>query len=158
MATTKKKTKAKSGTSASKKKKGRPRAPDITEADLKKIEGMAAFGMPVKKIAIIMGMSKATFERRCIENPLIFEALERGRANAEMQVTNAAYNMAKSGQNTAMTQFWLKCRAGWKDTTRVEHTGADGAPLSPEAAFSQRLANMSDDELEKFIQDKESQK
>lgn len=33
---------------------------------------------------------------------------------------------------TAMI-FWMKCRAGWREVSRMEHTGADGVPLIPDA-------------------------
>jgi hypothetical protein len=37
--------------------------------------------------------------------------------------------MAISGQHPAATFFWLKTRAGWRETDRLEHTGPNGQPV-----------------------------
>jgi hypothetical protein len=34
----------------------------------------------------------------------------------------------KGGNVTAMI-FWLKARAGWRETTKLEHAGAPGEPI-----------------------------
>jgi hypothetical protein len=51
------------------------------------------------------------------------------KANAA--VANKAYQMAVAGSPPAATFFWLKCRNGWKETSRIEHTGPGGKALVP---------------------------
>jgi hypothetical protein len=36
--------------------------------------------------------------------------------------------------------FWLKTRAGWKDTTSHEVSGKDGAPVAVEEVSNRQLA------------------
>jgi hypothetical protein len=48
-------------------------------------------------------------------------------------VANNLYNIAtdpthKSGAQAAM--FWMKTRARWRETNRLEHTGPDGQPIA----------------------------
>jgi hypothetical protein len=50
--------------------------------------------------------------------------------------------MATSGTYPAATMFWLKCRAGWKETTVLQHSGPNGGPIQ-----------ISNDELDKRITD-----
>lgn len=99
----------------------------LTECE--KIEKMASVGLAVDQIAALLNVSKRTFERRMKEEPAILDALEKGRARATFKVANRAYKMAESGHCPAMTMFWLKCRAGWKETRGVEHSGSLGGVL-----------------------------
>jgi hypothetical protein len=50
---------------------------------------------------------------------------------AHAAVANRAYQMAVTGNPPAATFFYLKTQCGWRETTRVEHTGKDGRPLVP---------------------------
>jgi hypothetical protein len=57
--------------------------------------------------------------------------LDRGFSVANMKVRKTLFEMATSGENTAATIFYAKCRLGMSsvDTVKVEATGKDGAPL-----------------------------
>ena len=48
---------------------------------------------------------------------------------ANAQVAKGLFDQAKQG-NTSAAIFWLKTRAGWKETNVNEITGADGQPVS----------------------------
>lgn len=50
--------------------------------------------------------------------------LAEGRDHANALVTQALFKTATSGGmgSVAAAIFWLKCRAGWKETQVVEHT------------------------------------
>lgn len=61
------------------------------------------------------------------------QEIERGHALQMMRVKKRAFEMVMEG-NVPMTIFWLKTRAGWAETMKVENTGADGTPL-PAAGF-----------------------
>lgn len=95
-----------------------------TSEDIKKIETLAGYGLSIARIAGVFGISKATMERRQSEYPDVSEAIEKGRALAESAVTQTAYKMAVSGNNTAMTIFWLKTRAKWRESDSEQLTGA----------------------------------
>jgi len=41
-------------------------------------------------------------------------------ANANSNVTKALYEMATSENDIAATLFWLKCRAGWRESPALE--------------------------------------
>jgi len=56
------------------------------------------------------------------------QELDDGRVDANAQIGKSLYEQAKNG-NTAAMIFWLKTRAGWKETQVNEHTGLDGKPL-----------------------------
>lgn len=86
----------------------------IEPKDLSKIATMAGLGLKVPDIAAIFNMSKTTFERRCRENPSIYEALLKGRAEARIGLTKKAYQTAIAG-DTTMLIFLLKTQCGFTD-------------------------------------------
>ena len=88
---------------------------EFTEKDMEQIETMAGLGMPLHHIAAVIGVGKATIERHAKTNPALTEALEKGRGKAAHEIYKTAYELAKSGKVPAMTMFWLKCQAGWKE-------------------------------------------
>ena len=86
-------------------------------------ERMAGVGMTIEQMGAVWGRTGRTLTKRMKEDPQLKEAIERGRAQAHMKVANVAYKMAISGQTPAMTMFWLKARARWKETRVTEHKG-----------------------------------
>lgn len=95
----------------------------ITDDDIIKIERMAAAGLTMDQIASVWDRNKRTFQLHMKDNQELKDAIDRGRVKANLAVANIAYKMAISGQSPAMTMFWLKCRARWKEVTRVEVDG-----------------------------------
>lgn len=93
---------------------------EISDQDLKYIRKMGGLGQPIKWIAAMLDMSKASFERRMAEDPKISEALEKGRAEMVGAVAETAFQMAMSGKHPNMTMFVLKCRANWKESVDFE--------------------------------------
>ena len=87
----------------------------ISKSEYPIIEKLASQGMSVSLIADYFGISKATLERRISECIELSEALKRGRSRGIDNVTSVAYQMAISGKCPAMTIFWLKCQALWKE-------------------------------------------
>jgi len=80
---------------------GRP-AHQPTDQNRLQVKTLAAVGIRHEDIAVKLGISADTLTKY--------------------------YRQAKNGNTTAMI-FWLKTRAGWKETQVNEHTGADGQPL-----------------------------
>lgn len=87
----------------------------LTEDEIRRISFYSGMGLSVTKMSALIGISKATFERRYKDQPELVEALLKGRAQAESAVTKSCYDQAVSGRSPTMTIFWLKCRAGWKE-------------------------------------------
>lgn len=53
------------------------------------------------------------------------EELDLAAAQANATVGGALFNKAKKGDTAAMI-FWLKTRAGWRETKNLDHSSADG--------------------------------
>ncbi len=79
------------------------------------IATLASEGKTISQIAYELGMSKATFDRRIAEDPILKSWLESGRVKSLEKVESVAYQMAVSGMNLKMTMFWLRHKAGWKN-------------------------------------------
>lgn len=66
--------------------------------------------------------------------------LDEGTVQATAKVARTLYGIAThpGGGSSTVTAaiFWLKTRAGWKETQQVEHTGKDGAPIATTVAMS----------------------
>jgi hypothetical protein len=54
--------------------------------------------------------------------------LEDGRIDANAAIGQTLFQQAKDG-NTSAAIFWLKTRAGWKETQAHEIMGADGSKI-----------------------------
>ena len=106
--------------------RGRPFLPKIETRDLPKLATMAGLGLKVVDIAAIFGLSKCTFERQCKENPSIYEALLKGRAEARIGLTKKAYQMAMSG-DTATMIFLLKTQCGFTERTEQININIDAS-------------------------------
>ena len=89
----------------------------IDGVEISKIEAMSGIGLTLEEIAAIYGVSADTLRTAFRKNDAAYQATIRGRALAKQNVSKTVYDMAVSGKHPTMTQFWLKCRAGWKETT-----------------------------------------
>lgn len=108
------------------KKGGKPRR-QFTEADLKQIRTMAGLGMPARQMAAILNMSHDWFMHLVKKDDTARQNIEEGRAISSINVRKSAYEMAQT--DPVMMKFWLKTREGFRETDRLEVTGADGKPL-----------------------------
>ena len=88
-----------------------------TDKDRGIVRAMAAYGVPQEDIGKVVGVSHVTL-RKYFERELETAALE---ANAK--VAETCYSMATSGNVPAATFFWLKTRAGWRETNNLDHSG-----------------------------------
>lgn len=135
---TKPATKAKA-TPKPKRKPGEPKRGPLpwkpSPEDLAKIELYAGLGSTQDSVAVMLGKSSRTFRG----NETAKEAFERGKAQTITKVAGALVSKALKG-DTASAIFYLKTQAGWKETSRQEHTGADGKPIE--------YQNLSEDEVD----------
>jgi len=82
----------------------------------------ATVGTPQEQIARIVGIDPKTLRLHYREE------LDLAEAQANAVIGGALFKKAKAGDTAAMI-FWMKTRAGWKETVRNEHTGKDGTDL-----------------------------
>ena len=105
------------------------RTKPLVEIDIKKVEALAANGLTMQEISDALGIHPATLYRRKAKETEIQAAIRRGRAKGLAVVTNKLMEQAKAG-NIAAIIFYLKARAGWRDTQSIDVTNSDGS-LSP---------------------------
>ena len=91
-----------------------PHQPDPASRRL--VEHHAAIGTPHEQIAKLLQLSLNTLKKHYPEE------LELGLARANAVVSGTLFAEAKSGNITAAI-FWMKTRAGWRETAKVEHSG-----------------------------------
>lgn len=84
-------------------------------------------GMPEADIATVVGISPKTLRK------YYRHELDTGHLQANARVAQALFNKAlsKTDRSAVTAQiFWLKTRAGWKETSAHEISGADGSPVA----------------------------
>ena len=101
-----------------------PGRPPYQPTDHSKVQvkTLAAVGIRHEDIASKMGIIADTLTK------YYRQELDEGRIDANAQIGKSLYEQAKAGNTTAMI-FWLKTRAGWKETQVNELVGANGALL-----------------------------
>jgi len=94
-----------------------------TEETRKLVKMLASLGTRYQDIALKLDIIDDTL-RKHYKNEL-----EEGRIDANAQIANTLFQQAKKGNMTAAI-FWLKTRAGWKETTAHELSGANGSAIN----------------------------
>lgn len=102
---------------------GRP-AKTIPKDQYVRVAKLAGYGMTNQQIASIFEMSHTTFEKLLKEDEELREMMRAGKEQINELVVDSAYQQAVSGKVPAMTMFWLKCRAGWKENNQLHLTGS----------------------------------
>lgn len=87
-------------------------------------------GISSRATAAAIGISEPTLNRYYRED------LDLAHEYCNGEVADTLFRMAKSGRHPAATFFWLKTRAGWRETHHVD------------MRVSSDLSKLSDDELE----------
>lgn len=110
--------------SEEKNKGGRP-AHEPTEATRKLCLTLSGYGVPQEEIGRQIGIHQETLRIHYRDE------LDSGVAQANARVAESLYKKAISDgpQAASSAMFWLKTRAGWKETMVNEHTGKDGGPI-----------------------------
>jgi len=96
-----------------------------TNEQKKQVQTLAGYGLNQEQIARVLDMCRQTLAKHCAQE------LERGKDLAFAQATTALFNNIKKGKEASVF-FYLKTQHGWREKQHIEHTGADGAPLTPE--------------------------
>ena len=89
------------------------------ELDLAKVEELAGLGLTREQIALSLGVSYSTLNRRAKESEEIETAMRRGRALANIKVAGELMKAIEKGNVTAII-FYLKARAGWTEKQKIE--------------------------------------
>lgn len=112
----------------------------IKKVDLKETEELAALGLTHAQIAHALGIGQTTFYDRK-KNCEDFEAaIKRGEARGIVHVTNKLREQIDEG-NTTATIFFLKAKAGWKETQVIENNHG----LQPLKSLSELFENRAKD-------------
>lgn len=90
-----------------------------TEETRKLVRSLSAVGIKYVDIAGKLEISDDTLVKHYKKD------LEDGRTDANASIGQTLFQQAKNG-NTAAAIFWLKTRAGWKETNAIEHSGEVG--------------------------------
>ena len=93
-----------------------------TDESRKLVRSLSAVGIRYVDIAQKLEISDDTLVKHYKKE------LEDGRIDANASIGQTLFQQAKDG-NTSAAIFWLKTRAGWKETQAHEISGADGAPM-----------------------------
>jgi hypothetical protein len=82
----------------------------LTPERLRQIEAAAGCGLSDEEVARVVGV-----EPKVLDRPKVRKALEKARANVVQQVAAALIRKALGG-NIPAAVFYLKAKAGWRDT------------------------------------------
>ena len=101
-----------------------PDAPDTFHA--RQVEAMAGYGIPADAIARVLGIDPHILRR---DYP---DELENGSTKANARVAESLFRKATGDgrEGVIAAIFWMKTRAGWRETTRHEVSGIPGRPYA----------------------------
>ena len=88
-----------------------------TEESKKVARTLSAVGITYEDIANKLDISSDTLVK------YYKKELDAGRVDANASIGQTLFQQAKDG-NTSAAIFWLKTRAGWKETQVNEHSGS----------------------------------
>lgn len=111
------------------------------QIDLKKVEEYAKVCSSEEQVALCLGISLDTLQRRKKASADFAEALKRGRANVDAYVASRLMEKIKDG-DTGSIIFYLKARCGWREVNRTELTGANGEPIAVKAVEAMTNAEL----------------
>ena len=112
---------------AEKRPRGRPEHVP-TQKDREIVSFASAIGTPQETIGRLIGISHVTLREHYRDE------LDLGMARANICVGRNLYRIAtgNSPQAAPAGMFWMKTRAGWRETVRQENTGPNGGPIETE--------------------------
>lgn len=92
------------------------------------VRALAKYGVRQREIAVQIGVTTGTLVKYYRDD------LDAGMAEAAEGLAKTAYQMAMDG-DVRMMIFLLKTRLGYRETTHIECSGPDGAPIQTEQAI-----------------------
>ena len=91
----------------------------------RQVEAMAGYGVPEADIAGMIGIDPKTLRKHYRQE------LDQGHTKANIKVAENLFKKATGEGREAVIAaiFWLKARAGWKETSQTEISGPNGQPF-----------------------------
>lgn len=89
------------------------------KVDLDEVEAMACVGLTQTQMADALHINSSVFGRMVKNDPVLIEAIERGKARGVKMVADALFANALKG-NVAAQIFTMKARAGWSDRQEID--------------------------------------
>lgn len=116
-----------------------------TDEQRRTVETMIAAAIREDKIAACLGIDGKTLRKH------FRDQIEKGVTKANTNVAARLYQIATTGEGRhAVTAaiFWLKCRAGWKETSALEVSGPNAGPITidPVQALEDQLSGIAERE------------
>ena len=99
----------------------------LTSDQIAQVEALAGF-LTVEQIADYLGVGRTTFFNIMERQSEVSERYKKGLSIAVADIAGNLVEKARSGDMTAII-FFLKTRAGWKESQKVELTGDNGGPV-----------------------------
>lgn len=128
-----------------KNKGGRPPF-TFNDEQIVQIEALGAV-LSLAQMADYFGIALNTFHAACERQPEVLERYKRGQAKAIGSVAQSLLMQAREGNLTAAI-FYLKTRAGWRETQVVDNVSSDGS-MTP----SRKEAEMSKEDLQGALEE-----
>lgn len=91
-----------------------------TRASRELVQLHTTMGTPQTVLARVLDIDPKTLRKHYRDE------LDLAQAQANATIGGALFNKAKKGDTTAMI-FWMKTRAGWRETKNLDHSSADGS-------------------------------
>jgi hypothetical protein len=100
----------------------------------RQVEAMAGYGVPESDIAGVIGIDPKTLRKHYRAE------LDHGHVKANVRVAENLYRKAtgEGRESVIAAIFWLKTRAGWRETSIHEIGGHHGWPIEVEVIHSAR--------------------
>jgi hypothetical protein len=91
------------------------------------VKRMVMAGIPQENIARVVGIALSTLHKYYREE--LDTAADQATAQVARTLFAKATDQEMTGPSVTAAIFWLKTRAGWRETDRHEITGGDGGPI-----------------------------
>jgi len=127
-------------------KGGRPKVA-LTSQELTQLEKMAGF-LSQREAAAILGISENTMTKLIREDESVNTAWKKGRANANLEVSQSLYKNATQKMNPLAQMFWLKCQSGWVESQPQQERQTINISYSPAQGRGERDITPQPDRLD----------
>jgi hypothetical protein len=99
-----------------------------TDEQRRQVMTLAGLGITQDQIASLLRLAPKTLRLRYRRE------LDTGATEANVRVARSLFNKATKEGNVAAQIFWLKARAGWRETPRDVNVGGTGTPVAVDFA------------------------
>lgn len=101
---------------------------EVTDYIIKQVETMAGLGLSSEQISLILGINERTLRQYKTDMPLLDTAYKKGKAIGVKRATEYLFDLMEKRDRTSII-FFLKTQGRWRETDRLEITGADGEAI-----------------------------